>query len=246
MFELFKKRPVKKPEKPGPRKPMPRGTQPPENLIKRVRDLYSRGLSEADIMKTARGEGYSSLDIDNAIRLILKEGVGEPVSPTMERPASPKHPESEFEMPHIGEPKTHVPKPPEERPEHEPAKKLLPRKEHPPREHPGRKDIEELVEANVDEKWGALDKKLKESEAAGRGLEDKMAGLEQKIEALRQERETEMKEVSAKIDAYKDSMAEISSKMEGMEVAMRESLSPLMETLRSLSDTLKLLKGKKK
>ena len=46
------------------------------------------------------------------------------------------------------------------------------------------------------------------------------------------------------ITAYKDSIADIAARMEAVERAMKDSLTPMMQSLRSLSDTIKALKEK--
>jgi len=64
------------------------------------------------------------------------------------------------------------------------------------------------------------------------------------VNTIRSEKSNQVKGIEEKIDSYKQSMGEINGRIESMERALKDSLSPMLESLRSLSETVKMLKGK--
>ena len=111
-----------------------------------------------------------------------------------------------------------------------------------PREHISRKEVEELIEAVVGEKWKNFEGRLKDLDNIFKDVDSKLRSLDIRLDKMREERVGEVDKLGQKLDVYKDSLVDMTSKMEGMQSAMKQSLSPLMETLRSLSDTIQTLK----
>lgn len=56
---------------------------------------------------------------------------------------------------------------------------------------------------------------------------------------------TDMEQIEDKIDTYKQSINEVSARMESIEKAMKDSLTPMMQSMRSLTETIRTVKGKK-
>jgi len=52
----------------------------------------------------------------------------------------------------------------------------------------------------------------------------------------------EVKGIEEKIDSYKQNMNELNGRIESMERALKDSLSPMLDSLRSLSETVRMLK----
>lgn len=248
----------------------------------RVTELASKGLSEPEIIKVLREEGYTPLQIDTAMKTALRNAaaVGKPIGPPSrafpsepprprpesQYPEPPRPPEPFFEEeigmegPESDELDKELPGFPEELPPRpdflrppEHVKPAIPEEEPVPKLPAGKREtkeekrrmIEELVETIVDERWEEFSEKLNKFEAEYQELNKKISDLEQKINQIHLEKDDEMKEIEGKIDSYKQSLAEMSVKLESLERAMKDSLSPMLQTLRSLSDTIKLLKERK-
>ena len=62
-----------------------------EAPLDRVMSLSSQGLSEPEIIRTLKGEGYSPVEVDSAMRNVLKNAVGGVEPKNMEPPRPPIH-----------------------------------------------------------------------------------------------------------------------------------------------------------
>ncbi len=256
----------------------------------RVRSLSSQGLSEPEIIKVLKEEGYTPSEADKAMKEALKGAVKTP--PTQpagfareeQPPAAPGTKERLFsgEMTSPELPSTPVPyeeferigrgpkeggrpdlpefpgeagsKPPaEEYKEPEFERELeeeiprLPESGRSRREkrYEKRREIEELAETIVEEKWETFRKEMDDVITRFRELEGKITSLEQNVNRLQGEKKTELEEIKNKIDTYKDSISEASSRIEAVERALKDSLTPMMQSIRSLSDAIKTFKTKK-
>lgn len=111
-----------------------------------------------------------------------------------------------------------------------------------------RREIMELTEELVEEKWVEVEDKMSEIDGKFKELNAKISGIEERISKAKWEKGGESKKIQENIDSYRDSMADINSKIEGLEKAVKSSLAPMMESMRGMSDTVKALKrkGKKK
>jgi uncharacterized protein YhaN len=105
-----------------------------------------------------------------------------------------------------------------------------------------RRQIEELVEGIIEEKWLEFRNELANMQAQLAELANKLAALEGSMKNSSQTKRSDMDEIDEKIESYKQSMGEISSRMGAMENAMKSSMTPMMQTMRSLSDAVKSLK----
>jgi len=127
--------------------------------------------------------------------------------------------------------------------EHEPILEL----ERPLKRERRRDDrsLEELAEGIAEEKWNEFRSELLDVHRRLQQVDNKVNSIEKRIDQIRGEKGDEIDEIKASIDGYKQSMSEIGERMGSMEKALRDSLAPMMESLRSLSDTIKTLKAKK-
>jgi len=105
--------------------------------------------------------------------------------------------------------------------------------------------IEELTEGVVEEKWQDFRHRIDDMSAMFEQLNERITALEQKLGQAQGEKKSDLTEIEGKIDTYKHSIDDIQSRMESVEHAMKDSLTPMMQTLRSLSDTIKTLKERK-
>ncbi len=152
--------------------------------------------------------------------------------------------ENDFDIPTGSQFESSVPAPGEyqQRPEQRP----LPSLDQPDHERKvSKKQIEELVEVIIEEKWHDMKSKLNAMDTRFLETNNKIVALENMIRQMRSDREDELKHIDNKIDTYKNAMTDMNGKMQSMENAMRDSLTPLIGTLRSLSETINNLKEKK-
>lgn len=248
----------------------------------RVITLSSQGVSEPEIIQTLKVEGYTPLQVDQAMKEALKSSVGTtgPEPPPVPAPSPYSEPAPPLPPP--------VPEsglsPPQRRPEELPGLPPLPTEtELPPPpisataytypepeppvgpSLPGEGDIsrlrepmtrreakdekrralEELAESIIEEKWISLREDIMNLKAQVQELGMKTSSIEQSMIQLRGEKKTDMQKIEEKIDTYKESINEVSAKMGAIENAMKESLSPMMQSMRSMTETIREMKEKK-
>jgi hypothetical protein len=281
-----------------------KGTAAPRQIkgapIDRVRSLSSQGLSEPEIIRTLKDEGYTPIEVDGAMRNVLKGAVGgfkeplpgpsmnpaqrdyqRPASEEFDRPGPPRSEEFEgapkppfdvmeragpLDMPRIPGEKRQAFAPEEEYYEQPPR---VPRLSEPQEQQDEdeeiepfrvlgdrakdrkevkeekRRAVEELIESVIDEKWGEFKNQMEDVDNRFHQTESKIIELEQTILQIRGEKKTEIESIETKIDTYKQSINEVGERMESVERAMKDSLTPMLQSLRSLSDTIKSMKGNK-
>lgn len=266
----------------------------------RVRELSAQGLSEAEILRSMRAEGYGPGEVDSAMKDVLRESVaGPPRQPPAQPPAQPprRQPAPEYgEPPSAPSPRKPVPEygeappkpgslemaefppgrfaPPEEPEEPAPPARgwrppesappppaPLPPSRSPEEEYTGeeefaplppppgarrgpseRGEMEEIAESIVDEKMRSLEGQISELSRRLDSLSSKVASIES---MTGRGGGTGMEEVKAGLESYKSSIGELSERTEAMERAIKDSLTPMMQSLRSLSETIKTLKEKR-
>jgi archaellum component FlaC len=284
----------------GPQMEAPRGRIP----VSDVRALSARGVPEPDIIRTLRNEGYSTGEIDTAMKDALRDRISGPqgynqgpqqryverpmppargfppleeddedlpaplgrprqpqefagrgmpdepmgsdfggISPSSFRPRSP---DEDFDEPGFEEPAQgpYGPRPiPNQGPRGmPPGRRPGPGQQARPT---GRKEMEELAEVVVDEKLREMHNRVNAFQTSFQQLNAEIEMLNNEITRIRSEKLSEVKEIEAKIDDYKQCMTDMAGRIDSMEHALRDSLSPMLESLRSLSETIKLLKSAK-
>jgi chromosome segregation ATPase len=103
-------------------------------------------------------------------------------------------------------------------------------------------EMEEIAEQLVEDKWKAVEVRLKSVEAKFDGFEKRMAEFEGRLGGVRADVEKKVSESEDVIENYKSDVSEITAKIGSMETVMKDTLGPMMETMRSLSETVKVLK----
>jgi len=244
--------------------------KPSVPATQRVSTLVSQGMAEPEIIKTLKTEGYKPADVETALKEAVKtaaapmqpaapmapprgampEEAEAPLEPPLEREGPPPSP---FELPGMPPPEEgleeEAPMPPGGgwRPPGEEIEELrpipTPRRA---REEGGgamkRRDMEEIAEAVVEEKWKAFDKEV---EGVHKKMEDfalKMSTLESVVNEIKSMKKTEVDEIKTSMDAQRDSIVEMTEKLEAMENAMKNSLTPMMQSLRALTETVSIAK----
>ncbi|UCC91634.1 MAG: hypothetical protein JSV39_05005 [Candidatus Aenigmatarchaeota archaeon] len=279
MLNPFKRK--KKPEEPppmggpiGPPGPAEPAGPPPSGRIaptEEVKALSSRGVPEPDIIMKLRRDGYSTGEIDQAMKDALRSRVSGETGPpppayggrTLGGPPEDLHareeiprglgyPSSEaLEGPELPPPPTEVQPRGMEFPEGPTGEDFL--KPPPGRAMPGRRpskridkrEIEELAEVIVEEKLRGMNERFKTIDTQFQQINRKMDTLSGEINMIRSEKSGEVKGIEDKMESYFKSIDGLNGRIESMEKALKDSLAPMLESLRSLSDVVKSLKEKK-
>jgi len=201
----------------------------------RVREMSSKGFSEPEIIDTLRKERFSAEEIDKGLTEALKAGVTE-ARPEERVPTFPPRPEEKIEAKHglptleeIKLPKAQVPAVPET---------AL------PEEYYEAYPTEEYVDYLVKERMRLIDERIKEFSSRYNELERKIAEIHSKLSLLtrRGEAPGNQELVLTKMDAFKETVDEVSVRVSGLERAFKETLPALIESVRALSDVVQRLK----
>jgi len=256
--------------------------RPPERKIvptDEVRAWSSRGMSEPDIIRTLRREGYATGEIDQAMKEALRSRVsgdfynrpvvneygesslGPPPENAPRREEIPRdlgYPGSDLAEEELSPPPYDVPMAPQQRepefpdmpegeyfPEPAPQRRMAPQR-GPQRSGIDRREIEELAEVIVEEKLRELKERFKVVDAQFQQVNRKVDSMSDEMNRVRMEKSNEVKGIEGKIDGYSRNMDEINGRMESMEKALKDSLSPMLESMRSLADLVKSMKEKSK
>lgn len=173
--------------------------------------------------------------------------VEERAPPGLEMPEIPgarPPPPPEEELPPLGPPPGPAPAAPEWRPPARPEEELeIPalRPRRVPRE--GR-EVEEVAEAIVDERTRELGAEIDRVSRKLEQVASKVAAIETSLGQIKGVKVSEVEEIKSSIAEYRQGMDDMASKIEAMERAVKDSLTPMMQSLRSLSETIKTLKKK--
>jgi prefoldin subunit 5 len=254
--------------------------------VDRVASLSSQGMSEPEIIRTLRSEGYSPMEVDSAMKEALRSAV-KPSGPRMMPPAqqprqlagppmdrserrmifsdddSPprqmaRRPELPFasdeemqsnelelpRLPGIGPQRRPAPPLPMEDSDIDELEPISPMKRHEPKEErmQNRREFEEIAEGVIEEKWDSFEKRMDDMGDRIKELTVRVNNLQQAMDRTQGERRGDMAEITEKIESYKQGMSEVSSRMEAMERTMKDSMTPMMQSLRSLSEAIKAFK----
>lgn len=255
-------------------------SRPPERKIiptDEVRALSSRGVSEPDIIRNLRREGYSSTEIDQAMKEALRSRISgdfyrpvneygeaslgpppENIPAREEIPRNLGYPISAAEEEEDLQPLPYEPSagPPMREPEFpempsgeyfEPAPRRMPAPARGPQKGGiDRKEIEELAEVIVDEKLRDVRERFKAVDLQFQQISRRVESVYDEMNRMRMDKSGEIKGIENKIDSYYKGMEGINGRIESMEKALRDSLSPMLESLRSLSDLVRSMKEKSK
>ncbi len=233
-------------------------------LADKINKLSQQGMAEPEIVKQLKAEGYSSIEIDRSLRNSLKAGVGEPQLPIREKTVSElRRPDTKTDDDFLERTGMKMPEPPlPQRPRQFPPPNRPPmpppplqRQTQPLQERKpfptigfgrpsGNKEIQELIEVTVEEKWKEAENKIKMFESKMGELDSRFKRIEEELDQMRKEEYKKEAELSTKVDSYQDSITDISTKMEGMESALKGVLESVLESNRNLSESVRVLKKK--
>lgn len=254
----------------------------------RVMELSSRGVSEPEIIRTLKDEGYSPSEVNSAMKETLRGTVSGPPGPGYPPPSQPPPgrrelaPPSSPDPPRYDEPPPGMGLPPEsEKGPQPPGSDMPPRNVAelgmpplpgeagfnkdddtpplgPPMEghepvppfrkpvergdaHDDKKGTEEIVERIIDEKWTQFSKQ-QDITLRFKEIQERIGALEQSVKNAESEKKSGFTDMEDKVDTFRQSLTEISSRIDAMEDAMKNTMNPLMESMNSLTEIVKNLK----
>ena len=106
------------------------------------------------------------------------------------------------------------------------------------------KDVQELIEVTVEEKWKEAEEKLKSFESRFAELDSRFKKIEDELDQMKKEEYKKEAELSTKVESYSDSLTELSTKLEGMESALKGALESVLESNRNLAESVRGIKKK--
>ena len=189
-----------------------------------VQKMAAQGMSDKDIIKKLKGQGYSYDSIERAMLQAVKDGVDEPVPQSgamQEMPsfleATPQHRKGEaeplfpeFEPQEVAEMETVNPE-------------II---------------VEELVEGVVEEKWNKFSPRLEK-------LEGEMNVLRAEVrQAPKQAQQGSGKELEAKVVELNEQLEELEARIGGLEKAFKQFLPSLTRNIEALSKMIHEMKEK--
>lgn len=189
--------------------------------IEEVQKMAAQGMSDKDIIKKLKGQGYSYDSIERAMLQAVKDGVDEPQPQEAEIPsfpeAMPQHRKGEaeplfpeFEPQEVAEMETVNPE-------------II---------------VEELVEGIVEEKWNKFAPRLER-------LEGEMNVLRAEIrQAPKQAQGGGTKELETKVAELAEQFDELEARIGGLEKAFKQFLPSLTRNIEALSKMIHEMKEK--
>jgi len=206
--------------------------------LDRVRDLASRGFSEPDMIDTLRKEGYSPDEIDKALTDALKMGVSG-VAPPQIASSQAALPQLEQFQPTVAAlpqmPETSLPSAPQDY-----FQQQWPQPAQAQQQQPYA--TEEYIEYLVKDRMSEIDEKVQEFTIRYQELEKRLQGAYDQLTALTQTRTSEQQQILNKLESWKDVLQDVDVRLTGLEKAFKDTLPPLIESVRSLSDLVERFK----
>lgn len=223
--------------------------------IARVKDLASRGFGEPDMIDTLRKEGFAADEIDKALTEALKEGVSGVTPPKAPEPSAAMLPELESFQPTIAAvpemPETSLSQDysqqawaPQQVPEQYPTQQWPVQPAQQPQFQSQQQSYgtEEYVQYLVKERMSEVDDKVKEFTIRYQELEKRMSAAYDQLSSLSQTRTSEQQQILNKMDSWKDVLEDVDMRLSALEKAFKDTLPPMIESVRALSDLVERLK----
>ena len=202
-----------------------------------IRKMSSSGVSDRDIIKRLKKEGYSYDEIERAMLEAVKEGVGEEEKPARE----PRRREEEvYEPPAEHEERARAEPPLFEGLEETAMEPLTDFSEELPKPEVV---IEELVEGVVEDKWKKFDDKIDKFNREFDNVRGELKQFEQKLRAARENED--MKEVDIEVREINNRLDELDARIGGLEKAFKQILPSMTRNIENLSQMIHELKGEK-
>ena len=209
-------------KKPKEAKPLP---------VEDVQRMSARGMSDKDIIKSLKTQGYSYEEIEQAMLQAVKEGVARPEQTAVEKLQPPAQPQQQEQQAPLDfnsfNPPQEQPKPAEQN-----LPDILPEESIEPEAI-----VEELVEGVVEEKWQKFEARLKE-------YESQLADLKQRVEETGASGAGHVPSDDGKFEELAGKLEDIEARVGGLEKAFKQFLPSLTRNIESLSRIIHEMKAR--
>lgn len=212
----------------------------------KISEMSRQGLSDKDIIRELKKEGYTYKAIEKGMLGAVKGEVSKPeerkIAPSFQQnrpvPQSNPQPTPQPQMSGIERAYAEEPSPSDfiDEPEDDFLEGELPEQEFSPD-----MIIEEIVEGVVDEKWTKFDKSIEK-------MEDRIHDLKAKIENMpeKESKNENNDEILAKIDDFEKKMDDVQARVGGLEKAFKQFLPSLTQNVQRLSKMIDEMKKENK
>lgn len=190
--------------------------------VDRVREMASRGFSEPEMIDVLRKDGYSAEEIDHALTQALSMSVTAGARTSM---ASPQR--EEQRLPRLEDILAQPPVAPET---------SLPAEYYNPY------STEEYVDYVVQTRMGDMDEKVNEFSIRYEELEKRIIQINEQLTDLVKSRFGDQQTIVNKVDSFKENIEDLNVRFAGLERAFKDTLPPLIESVRALSDLVQRFK----
>ncbi len=208
-------------------KKKPKGPVP----VEEIQTMSRRGLSDREIIKKMKKQGYSYDEIEKAMLQAVKQGVsGGPEFQEIKQPS----PDS-FSLDDLYQ----QPAPQQAAPmaqEPEQFQEINTENVNP------EAIIEELIEGVIEEKWEKFNKKIKEQEQNLENVSTLIRQLEQKLQAVKTD--SIPKELELRSDVLNNRLDDLEVRIGGLEKAFKQFLPSLTRNIENLSAIIHEMKQK--
>jgi hypothetical protein len=103
-------------------------------------------------------------------------------------------------------------------------------------------DVDDLISGNMKGLKGSVES----MNSSVSGITEKLASIEERMAKMQTEKRPNLERLDDKIRMYRESVADIHSRMDTVEKALRDGMTPMMESLKLLTDSVKYLKEESK
>lgn len=215
--------------------------------IERIQEMNSVGMSDKDIIKKLKKEGYTYEEIERAMLMAIKEGVGEGPSQASayneNRGMAPPAAERGYGAPSTLDdiygretaPDT-MPEIPTSLPE---LAEGLPEELDAPSADVV---LEDLIEGVIEDRWQRLTDKLESFEDKINNIKENMKHVETRVETG--SRESPAKETESRMSDFNTRLEDLEARIGGLEKAFRQFLPSLTRNIESLSNIIHEMKDK--
>lgn len=201
--------------------------------VERVKELGSKGFSEADMIDVLRKEGYSADEIDKALTESLRAGITPTTQKPSQQPSQPSPVPSLPPLPALEQPQQQV----------QMQMPIIPETSLPENYYYNQPyQTEEYVEYLVKERMGEVNEKISEFSVRYEELQKRMEEMTDQLTSIAKARTSGEQLIISKIDSFKDVLSDVDVRMNGLEKAFKDTLPALIESVRALSDLVQRMK----
>lgn len=201
-----------------------------------VMQLRGQGLSNNQIVQQLQQQGFSAHDIFEALNMAdMKQSFAEPGG--AQNMAQPQNPMNGQPASVLGTPQQQFQQPPNMPPPNMPPPNAPDSQDTPD-------DVEELIEAVIEEKWGELKRSVDKIVAWREKTDTRMTEMEQKFADLKDEFDKLHKAIIGKIGEYDKNILEVGTQLQAMEKAFSKILPTFTDNVAELSRIADKMKAK--